>query len=104
MQYGNNVTCLDATNKTADYSLPLFSLVVKMPTNYMVAGVFVVQFETAACISEALAVFKEWNLGYSQSTGWWTSARLRFQLLLTSFQKARSCSVTSIANKHGRAG
>ncbi|CAN7979762.1 unnamed protein product [Ixodes pacificus] len=65
MQYGNSVTCLDATNKTTDYSLPLFFLVIKTPTNYMVAGVFVVQFETAACISEALAVFKEWNLGYS---------------------------------------
>lgn len=31
----------------------------------MVAGVFVVQFETAACISEALSVFKTWNEDYS---------------------------------------
>lgn len=69
-QYGNNVTCLDATNKTTDYSLPLFFLVVKTSTNYIVAEVFVVQFETAACISETLAVFNEWNLGYSRSTGW----------------------------------
>ncbi|KAL3186192.1 hypothetical protein MRX96_027924 [Rhipicephalus microplus] len=63
-QYGNNVTCLDATNKTTDYSLPLFFLVVKTPTNYMVAGVFVVQYETSACISEALSVFKSWDPEY----------------------------------------
>ncbi|KAH6948411.1 hypothetical protein HPB50_024244 [Hyalomma asiaticum] len=63
-QYGNNVTCFDATNKTTDYSLPLFFLVVKTPTNYMVAGVFVVQYETTACISEALNVFKSWNPEY----------------------------------------
>ncbi|KAH6932621.1 hypothetical protein HPB50_008190 [Hyalomma asiaticum] len=63
-QYGNNVTCLHATNKSTDYSLPLLYLVVKTPTNYMVAGVFVVQYETTACISEELSVFKSWNPEY----------------------------------------
>lgn len=41
MQYGNHVTCLNATNRTTDYSLPLFFLVVKTTINYTTAGVFV---------------------------------------------------------------
>ncbi|KAH8025013.1 hypothetical protein HPB51_002427 [Rhipicephalus microplus] len=59
-KYGGSVVCLDATHKTSDYALPLFLLVVKTPSGYTPAGVFVIQFETAHCIAEALDVFKQW--------------------------------------------
>ncbi|XP_049275674.1 uncharacterized protein LOC125756178 [Rhipicephalus sanguineus] len=59
-KYGGSVVCLDATHKTSDYALPLFLLVVKTPSGYTPAGVFIIQFETAQCIAEALSVFKQW--------------------------------------------
>lgn len=59
-KYGGSVVCLDATHKTSDYALPLFLLVVKTPSGYTPAGVFIIQFETAHCIAEALDVFKQW--------------------------------------------
>ncbi|XP_064485445.1 uncharacterized protein LOC135397822 [Ornithodoros turicata] len=59
-KYGSSVVCLDATNKTTDYLLPLFFIVVKTAISYMIAGAFIVQFETSACIAEALQVFKQW--------------------------------------------
>ncbi|XP_075739497.1 uncharacterized protein LOC119166678 [Rhipicephalus microplus] len=46
-KYGGSVVCLDATHKTSDYALPLFLLVVKTPSGYTPAGVFIIQFETA---------------------------------------------------------
>ncbi|KAH8040578.1 hypothetical protein HPB51_011406 [Rhipicephalus microplus] len=59
-KYGGSVVCLDATHTTSDYALPLFLLVVKTPSGYTPAGVFIIQFETAHCIAEALDVFKQW--------------------------------------------
>lgn len=59
-KYSGDVVCLDATNKTTDYSLPLFFLVVKTPTGYKIVGVFIVQFETSECISAALKIFRSW--------------------------------------------
>ncbi|KAH8040158.1 hypothetical protein HPB51_009536 [Rhipicephalus microplus] len=59
-KYRGSVVCLDATHKTSDYALPLFLLVVKTPSGYTPAGVFIIQFETAHCIAEALDVFKQW--------------------------------------------
>ncbi|KAL3189069.1 hypothetical protein MRX96_003210 [Rhipicephalus microplus] len=59
-KYGGSVVCLDATHKTSDYALPLFLLVVKTPSGYTPAGVFIIQFETTHCIAEALDVFKQW--------------------------------------------
>ncbi|KAH6929150.1 hypothetical protein HPB50_023949 [Hyalomma asiaticum] len=59
-KYGGSVVCLDATHETSDYALPLFLLVVKTPSGYTPAGVFIIQFETADCIAEALGVFKQW--------------------------------------------
>ncbi|XP_077529174.1 uncharacterized protein LOC144141492 [Haemaphysalis longicornis] len=64
-KYGASVVCLDATHKTSDYALPLFLLVVKTPVGYTTVGVFIVQFETANCIAEALNIFKEWSPGIS---------------------------------------
>lgn len=55
------VVCLDATYKTKDYALPLFLIVVKTASSYAIAGAFMVQFETADCIEEALNTFKAWN-------------------------------------------
>lgn len=59
-KYEGSVVCLDATHKTSDYALALFLLVVKTPSGYTPAGVFIVQFETAHCIAEALDVLKQW--------------------------------------------
>ncbi|KAL3188879.1 hypothetical protein MRX96_003035 [Rhipicephalus microplus] len=58
-KYGGSVVCLDATHKTSDYALPLFLLVVKTPSGYTPAGVFIIQFEMAHCIAQALDVFKQ---------------------------------------------
>ncbi|KAH8042069.1 hypothetical protein HPB51_020243 [Rhipicephalus microplus] len=59
-KYGGSVVCLDATHKTSDYALPLFLLVMKTPSGYTPAGVFIIQFEMAHCIAEALDIFKQW--------------------------------------------
>lgn len=59
-KYSHRVTCLDATYKTTDYSIPLFFMVVKTSVNYMITGAFAVQFETADSIREALSIFKSW--------------------------------------------
>lgn len=56
VKYGRRVDCLDATNKTTDYALPLFFNVVQTLAGYMVKGAFIIQFETASCIAEALRV------------------------------------------------
>lgn len=61
LKYSDVVVCLDATYKTTDYALPLFLIVVKTSSCYAVAGAFIVQFETALCIEEALNIFKAWN-------------------------------------------
>ncbi|XP_077513428.1 uncharacterized protein LOC144124556 [Amblyomma americanum] len=60
IKYGQSVSCLDATNKTTDYALPLFFIVVKTAQGYMCADVFITQFETSACVAEALEVFRQW--------------------------------------------
>ncbi|CAN7947606.1 unnamed protein product, partial [Ixodes hexagonus] len=60
-KYGRSAVCLDATNKTTDYALPLFLLVVKTSLCYMTVGAFMVQFETSSCIAEALEMFRTWN-------------------------------------------
>ncbi|KAH8019709.1 hypothetical protein HPB51_021031 [Rhipicephalus microplus] len=59
-KYGGSVVCLDATHKTSDYALPLFLLVVKTPSGYTPAGVFIIRYETARCIAEAYDIFKQW--------------------------------------------
>ncbi|KAH8036901.1 hypothetical protein HPB51_006962 [Rhipicephalus microplus] len=75
-KYGVSVVCLDATHKTSDYALTVFLLVVKTPSGYTPAGVFIIQFETAHCIAEALDVFKQccdnwspqyWMVDYSKA-------------------------------------
>ncbi|CAN8002882.1 unnamed protein product, partial [Ixodes hexagonus] len=59
-KYGGYVACMDATNKTTDYALLLSLVVVKTPCGYVTVGVFIVQFETQTCISEALSVLRKW--------------------------------------------
>ncbi|XP_070394561.1 uncharacterized protein [Dermacentor albipictus] len=61
LKYSDDVVCLDATYKTTDYALPLFLIVVKTASSYAIAGAFMVQFETADSIEEALNTFKAWN-------------------------------------------
>lgn len=57
-KYGSNLALIDATNKTTDYALPLFFIVVKTSIGYMIAGIFIVQFETSPCASKHLQCFK----------------------------------------------
>ncbi|XP_064482471.1 uncharacterized protein LOC135395156 [Ornithodoros turicata] len=64
-KYADTVVCLDATHKTTDYALPLFLLAVETPVGYMNVGIFITQFETAECISEALRIFKQWCPSFS---------------------------------------
>ncbi|CAN7981576.1 unnamed protein product [Ixodes pacificus] len=92
VKYGQGVVCLDAANKTTDYALTLFFIVVQTQAGYMVAGAFTVQFETASCITEALSVppagrtdVQIWSL----NTGWWTAAQQKLALLTQSSRKAR---------------
>lgn len=58
-KYGDSVACLDATYKTTDYTVPLFFIVVKSPVGYVIGRTLIVQFETSACISEALSVSRK---------------------------------------------
>lgn len=53
MKYAGNTLGLDATYKVSDYTLPLFFLIVKSPVQYVIVGMFIVQFETSKSISEA---------------------------------------------------
>lgn len=55
------VVLLDAVYKSAKYSLPVFSLLVKTNFSYVVVGVFAVQWASSELIAEALNVFKAWN-------------------------------------------
>jgi len=61
LKYGSTITLIDATYKTTKYDLALFFLCVPTNVNYAVVAEFVVQFETAECISEALSIIKQWN-------------------------------------------
>ncbi|KAL3186119.1 hypothetical protein MRX96_028245 [Rhipicephalus microplus] len=67
-KYGGFVVCLDATHKTSDYALPLFLLVEKSPSVYTPAGVFIIQFQRARCIAEALGVFRQWCDNWSSQS------------------------------------
>uniref|UniRef100_A0A131YAV3 Zinc finger mym domain protein n=1 Tax=Rhipicephalus appendiculatus TaxID=34631 RepID=A0A131YAV3_RHIAP len=61
LKYSSDVLSLVATYKTTECVLPLFFIMVKTPSCYAVVGAFVVQFETAECIGEALSVWRAWN-------------------------------------------
>lgn len=60
-KYNSDVLSLVATYKTTECALPLFFIMMKTPSCYAVVGAFVVQFETAECIGEALSVWRAWN-------------------------------------------
>ena len=59
--YGPRLILLDATHKTTKYALPLFFLVVQTNVNYQVAGVIVLEDESADLILKALGIIKGWN-------------------------------------------
>ena len=52
---------LDAAYRTTRYSLPLFSLVVKINIDYQMVAVFVTENETEKSIEEALSIITKWN-------------------------------------------
>ena len=60
-RYGNTISVIDATYKITKYDLALFFICVRTNVGYSVVAEFVVQSETAASISEALAKLKLWN-------------------------------------------
>lgn len=104
LKYGTAVVCLDSTHKTSDYALPLF-LIVKTPVSYATASMFIVQFETACCIAEALSVLCS-NNGVKiclHNTGWWITVRQRW-VPSTKFFKVRYPSVISTGARLGRDG
>lgn len=60
--YRGSVGCV---HKAGEHALPPSLLAVKMPSGYTQAGMFIVQFDTAHCITEALDVFKQWCNNWS---------------------------------------
>ena len=65
-QYGNTITCMDATYKTLRYGFPCFFLVVKTALGIgRVVGTIIPQYETEEFIQEGLQKLKEWNPGWS---------------------------------------
>lgn len=58
-RYGDAVLLLDATWRVTKYDIPMFHLmVIDNLGRGQVAGMFIVEFETAALIGEALAWFR----------------------------------------------
>lgn len=66
-RYGSDLVLLDATYKTTKYALPLFFVCVHTNVGYKVVAEFICENEDAESISEALAVIKGWNIGWSPS-------------------------------------
>ena len=65
-QYGNTITCMDATYKTLRYGFPCFFLLVKTALGIgRVVGTIIPQHETEELIQEGLEKLKEWNPGWS---------------------------------------
>ena len=60
-RYGNHISLIDATYRTMKYELSLFFVCVRTNVGYSVVAQFIVQIESAECITEALNVLKEWN-------------------------------------------
>lgn len=58
----DEICLMDTTYKTTRCALPLFFLCVRTNVSYQVVGAFVVQYSTTEAISEALEIFKMWNL------------------------------------------
>ena len=61
LKYGNTISLIDATYKTTKYELPLFFICVKINVGYSIVADFIVQFETASHIEEALKTLRKWN-------------------------------------------
>ena len=60
-RYGNTVSLIDATYKTTQYDLTLFSICMRTNVGYKVVAEFVIQFEQTDKIYEAIEVIKQWN-------------------------------------------
>ena len=59
-RYGNTISLIDATYKTTQYELPLFSC-VRTYVGYMVVAEFVVESEESDKIQKAIEVIEKWN-------------------------------------------
>jgi len=61
LRYSQDKCLLDATYKTSKYALSLFFICVKTNVGYQLVATFIVQNESEADISEALALLRVWN-------------------------------------------
>ncbi|KAH7960095.1 hypothetical protein HPB49_016917 [Dermacentor silvarum] len=96
LKYSSNVVCLDATYKTTECALPLFFIIVKTTSCYAVVGAFVVQFETAECIGEALSIWRAWNSDLNPKF-WMVDLN---QAEITALSNAFPCGRTIISDSH----
>ena len=61
-QFGNTITCMDATYKTLRYGFPCFFVVVKTSLGIgRVVGTIIPQYEIEDLIREGLMKLAEWN-------------------------------------------
>ena len=67
--YAHRLVLLDATHKTCKYAIPLFFVVVQANVNFQVAGVIVVEDESADILEKALNIIKQWNPDVSPKYG-----------------------------------
>ncbi|XP_040280115.1 uncharacterized protein LOC120995157 isoform X2 [Bufo bufo] len=67
VQYGNEMTLLDATYRTTRYALPLYFLCVRTNVCYAVVGAFVLQQERTEDIVESLKIIAGWNTAWAPS-------------------------------------
>lgn len=65
-QYGNTITCMDATYKTLRYGFPCFFLIVKTSLGIgRVVGTIIPQYETEELITAGLQKLSDWNPPWS---------------------------------------
>ena len=60
-KYGQEITLMDATYRTTQYSLPLYFICVPTNVNYVTVATFIVESEDTQSLVEALTIIKGWN-------------------------------------------
>ncbi|XP_050029174.2 uncharacterized protein [Dermacentor andersoni] len=96
LKYSSNVGYLVATYKTTECALPLFFIMVKTTGCYAVVGAFVVQFETAECIGQALSIWRAWNPDFNPKF-WMVDLS---QAEITALSNAFPCGRAIISDSH----
>lgn len=97
------VVCMEAACGGTNYALPVFLICFRTPSFHAVVGTFVIHFETANCVEEALHLFKAgdpdtagtkfWLVGHSRAeTGALSSAFPGSRPLLCNFHREQAWS------------